>query len=267
VTCDPWPIVIDADCCPDWDQLSPTARARGVRIATETIWALSGRRYQICTACVRPCRSLCLRCGDQYTPPGYWGLRHSPYGNLNGSFSGCGCGCDVGASCKAACAVRLDPAPVINMLSVKVDGVVVPSGSYQVIDGNLLVRAPGAGCWPRCNDLALPDTAAGTWSATYSWGNSPSAVALDMASILACEIGKFCANRKCRLSGRITQLSRDGVSITLDPKQFIDAGLTGLPEVDQWLRVVNPHGLAQASEVWSPDTLPPRQVTWPLATC
>lgn len=268
VACDPWPIVPDPECCPDWEQLPASARARGIRIATETIWALSGRQYQVCTACIRPCKAFCLCCGDNYMPPGYWGIRTGwgPYVNGEGRWVNCGCGCG-GGCCKAACAVRLDPGPAIDILSVKIGGVVVPPNTYRVLDGNLLVRSAEAGCWPECNDLASPDTAAGTWSVTYSYGNKPSAVALDMAAILACEVAKLCANRKCRLSGRITQVTRDGVSVTLDPKAFIDSGLTSLPEIDQWLRVVNPYGLASQSQVWSPDTLPPKQVTWPAATC
>lgn len=264
VTCDPWPIVVDPECCPGWDQLPEPARARGIRFATEVIWALSGRQFSACTACVRPCATTCLSCGDAAYPPGSYIWRNAPYGGAAGG--GCGCGCSMG-SCKSACAVRLDPAPVIAVTSVKIDGMVVPSNTYQVIDGNLLVRNPAAGCWPTCNDLSLPDTAPGTWSATYSWGTAASAVALDMAAIMACEVGKLCSGQKCRLSGRITQLSRDGVSITLDPQAFLKAGLTSLPEIDQWLKVVNPHALPQRGEVWSPDVRPPRQVTWPSATC
>lgn len=264
--CEPWPIVIDPECCPGWDQLSEPARARAIRIATEVIWALSGRRFSVCSSCVRPCSTVCLSCGDPSFYPGSYIWRDAPYGGS--SQGGCGCGCGgLFGRCKSACAVRLDPAPAIAILSVKIDGMVVPANTYQVVDGNLLVRDPAAGCWPKCNNLALPDTAAGTWSVSYSHGSSTSAVALDMAAILACELGKLCAGQKCRLSGRITQLSRDGVSITLDPKAFIDEGLTSLPEVDQWLRVVNPYQLPAPGEVWSPDVRPPRQVTWPTTAC
>ena len=265
MTCEPWPIVVDPDCCPGWDQLSETARARGIRLATEVIWALSGRRYQVCAVCVRPCATMCLSCGDSSYPPGSYIWRDAPYGGA--ARGGCGCGCGMGGSCSSACAVRLDPAPVISITSVKIDGMVVPPNTYQLLDGNLLVRSPAAGCWPSCNNLALPDTAPGTWSVSYNNGTAASATALDMAAILACEVAKLCSNQKCRLSGRITQLSRDGVSITLDPQAFLKLGLTSLPEIDQWLKVVNPYGLAQRGEVWSPDTLPPRQVTWPPATC
>lgn len=137
----------------------------------------------------------------------------------------------------------------------------------MVLDGNILVRSAGAGCWPECNDLASPDTQGGTWSVTYSYGIKPSVTALEMAAVFACEVAKLCAGVKCRLSGPITSVNRDGVSITLDPKAFIDFGLTGLPEVDRWLRVINPHGLAQRGEIWSPDSKPLRQVTWPSNVC
>lgn len=203
--------------------------------------------------------------------PGWWGLRtgpRGPYGNVGGlsaNSGGCGCGCGTG--CQSSCAVRLDPAPVIDITSVKIDGVVQPPSTYQVIDGNLLVRSPAAGCWPTCNDLSAPDTAPGTWSATYQYGHPPTKTAMEMASIYACEIAKYCVNRRCRLTGKITSLTRDGVSIDLDPMAFIDNGLTGLPEIDLWLRMVNPHALAQPSQVWTPETLPPRQVTWPAAIC
>lgn len=278
MTCAPWPIVIDETCCPEWDSLPEAARARGLRIATEVIWALSGRQFQVCTACIRPCETFCLCCtGQKYMPPGWWGLGKGggvgggtgwwgPYVNGAGQWENCGCGC-AGGCCKAACAVRLDPAPAVSITSVKIGGVAQPLDSFQVLDGNLLVRSAQAGCWPTCNDLSSPDTAAGTWSVTYQWGTAPTLTGLDMAAIFACEAAKFCANRKCRLTGRITSLSRDGVSIDLDPKAFFDNGLTGLIEVDSWLRVVNPHGLAQPSQVWSPETMPPRQVTWPLSRC
>lgn len=267
MACDPWPIVIDPECCPDWATLPVAARDRGIRIATEIIWALSGRQFQICTACVRPCKTYCMSCGDSFKRAGEWGVFYR-FGNQATS-AGCGCECGNigGCGCKSTCAVRLDPAPVIAILEVRIGGAVIPSGEYQVIDGHILVRDPAKGCWPKCNDLGSPNSVSGTWSVTYSYGTKASAVALDMAAILACEIAKHCMNLKCRLTGRITQLSRDGVSITLDPKAFIDEGLTSLPEIDQWLRAVNPYGLAQRGEVWSPDFQPLRQVTWPAATC
>lgn len=259
--------MVDPECCSEWDQLSASARERAIRFATQVIWALSGRQFQICTACVRPCKTFCLCCGPEWKPPGWWGyMGGSPYAGIFGGGGMCGCMCS-GGCCKASCAVRLDPAPVANIIAVKIDGQIVPADTYQVIDGNLLVRSADAGCWPKCNDLSLPDTAQGTWSVYYSHGTKQDLVALDMAAILACEAAKLCSGQKCRLSGRITQVNRDGVSITLDPTKFLKAGITSIPEIDQWLYSVNPYGLAAPSTVWSPDYQPLKQVTWPTQTC
>jgi hypothetical protein len=269
MSCEAWPIVVDPTCCPEWPDFPAAVQQRAIALATETIWALSGRQFGICTACVRPCKAFCFSCGTGCMRPGQWGQIPGwgrPYVNGAGQWTSCGCGCGAGSSCKAACAVYLDPAPVNEIVSVKINGAAVPGG-FMVLDGNILVRAAGAGCWPECNDLASADTAAGTWSVTYTYGIKPTATALYMAAIFACEAAKLCAGLKCRLSGPITQVTRDGVSITLDPKQFIDAGLTSIPEIDRWLRAINPYGLAQRGEIWSPDTQPLRQVTWPSNVC
>lgn len=273
VGCVPWDIEIDPTCCPEWTTLSEQVRADALEIATDTLWALSGRRFGFCEATIRPCKAFCLCCGPKWQIPGAWGVWGGaaalwgaggfyPYVNDEGQWVNCGCGCE-GSCCTAACAVYLDPAPAANILAVTVDGVVQPFDSYQVLDGRILVRSKAAGCWPTCNNLALPITQPGTWGIQYLWGLKPPKAALRHAASLACEIAKGCSGMKCRLPRNVTQLSRDGVSITLDPKEFIDAGLTGLPEVDAWLRQVNPSGLHEPGWVVSPDTMPPYQVTWP----
>ena len=40
--------------------------------------------------------------------------------------------------------------------------------------------------------------------------------------------------------------------------EYVDAGRTGIPEVDVWLRAVNPHGLDQPSRAINVDRRPPR---------
>lgn len=270
MTCEDWPITPDPECCPGWDELDPAAQARGIRFASQVLWALSGRQWRICATCVRPCEVFCLCCTSaSYRPPGWWapGVAGIGWGPriVDGEWVNCGCACS--SCCKAACAVRLAPGPVREITEVRIDGQVVDPGTYQVIDGRLLVRSAAAGCWPECNDLSLADTESGTWSVSYRYGLTPPATALDMAAVLACEAAKRCAGKKCRISGRITQLDRDGVTMTLDPAAFFDAGLTGLPEVDAWLRSVNPYRLAAAGQVWSPDVKPPSVVSWPSGVC
>lgn len=47
--------------------------------------------------------------------------------------------------------------------------------------------------------------------------------------------------RKCRLPERITSVSRTGVSWTVfDPQDIIKQGMSGIPQIDTWLALVNP---------------------------
>lgn len=267
--CLPWNIQVDPNCCPGWTELPESIRDQALALAADQLWALSGRRFQTCEVCIRPCKTFCICCGNTYQRPGMWGVRQGwgPYVNPQGQWVDCGCAC-ASSCCKAACAVFLDPGPADpdQPITVTIDGIVQPTDSYLVLNGNILVRRADFGCWPQCNDLTVP-AADGGWSIAYHYGLRPPAAGLRVGAILACEIAKQCAGLKCRLPSNVTQLSRDGVSLTLDPKAFIDTGLTFLPEVNAWLRQVNPYGLFQPGDVWSPDTEAPYQVTWPGRTC
>ena len=58
----------------------------------------------------------------------------------------------------------------------------------------------------------------------------------------------------CRLPERTKTVTRDGVTYDMfDPGEWLDQGLTGLRDVDTWLRAVNPHALTQPSAVFSLD--------------
>jgi hypothetical protein len=252
-SCDVWPIVVDPTCCPDWADLPIGLKEQTIRLASSTLWALSGRRYGLCQVTVRPCDVFCLSCGAN-RPAG----RELPF-QIGGQVYACGCGC-ASACCPAACVVSLSPLPVYDIVSVRVDGVPVPRSGWKVLNSTYLVRV--GGCWPKCQDLSLPDSSPGTWSVTYRRGIPVPADGLWVASMLACEIAKQCAGKKCRLPARVTQLSRDGVSMTMvDKMEFMDKGLTGLPEVDRWLRSVNPHGLSAPPQIWTPDMVDPWIVT------
>jgi hypothetical protein len=44
----------------------------------------------------------------------------------------------------------------------------------------------------------------------------------------------------------------------VDPSEVLGDGVTGVPEVDLWIRSVNPKRLASRSRVYSPDIRTPR---------
>ena len=134
--------------------------------------------------------------------------------------------------------------PVVSIDEVKIDGAVVPSAQYRVDDWRKLVYLPpasgGVGGWPCSQRLDRPDTDEGTFSVEYKWGAAPPAEGTTCAAILACQLAIACqpdpAKNGCRLPQRITNITRQGVSMAiLDPLTLFGEGRTGLTEVDLWL--------------------------------
>jgi hypothetical protein len=57
---------------------------------------------------------------------------------------------------------------------------------------------------------------------------------------------------KCRLPSNLKSFKLDGDLITRDDQyKFITHGMTGLPEVDQIIKLVNPNGLRRRSRIIS----------------
>lgn len=257
-----WPV--EPLCCASWDAATPEQRAAVAAVTTEILWAITGRRFGVCPVTVRPCKAPCDTYGRR---PAY------PYvgGAGAGSFSPAlvdgawinGCGqCVTDCGCGPLCEVVL-PGPVDQIIAVRLDGDVVPAAGYRVDDHRRLVRTDGE-CWPYCQHLDQPDTEPGTFSVTYGLGIPVPAAGRYAAGVYACELIKACVGEACRLPRRVTQVTRQGVTWQLlDPFEFLENGLTGLYEVDAWVKAVNPDGLSRAARVYSPDVRPPRRTTWP----
>lgn len=150
--------------------------------------------------------------------------------------------------------VTLGVYPLREILEVKIDGATLAASAYRIDDARWLVRVDGEP-WPATNDLHLADTETGTWSVRFEFGDDPPVDGVRACCALAGELAlTFTRDDKARLPSRTTQLNRQGVSLTLmDPEQLLEGGLFGIPEVDYFLRSVNPHGLARAPAVVSPD--------------
>ena len=237
-----WPV--DGTGLDGWDALDPALREKAQEYATGLLWALSGRRFGTSLLTVRPCP----RDRDGYRAGGVL-LR--PLGFAS-SWALAGCGCSGACGCDGGQELCL-PGPVAEVVAVHVDGQEVPAGGWRLYDRQLLVRT--GGLWPRRQDLALPLTAPGTWGVTYRRGTPVPVAGQIAAGALAAEFVKaWQRDSTCRLSRKVQSATRQGVSVTLvDPGQFIDQGLTGLYEVDLWLRAVNPARVSQPSSTWSPD--------------
>ena len=247
--CATWPIVFSCDAAVA--AASPTQEQVAKDSATFVLWALSGRRYGACTVTIRPCRR-------DLVPTGWheWGSGYRPV-LYNGEWSNT-CGHQVSCSCTSVSEIRLPFGPVSqgDIVSVKIDGATIPANGYRIDNYGTLVRL-GGDEWPACQDLLLADTAVGTWSVTYEYGEDVDAMGLVAAGELACEFLKAIVSGSgaCRLPQRVQSLSRQGVSVTLlDPQDFLADGRTGLPLADLWLASVNPGSLSSRPVVLNADT-------------
>jgi hypothetical protein len=170
------------------------------------------------------------------------------------------CACAGSCSCQARCQVPLE-GPVAAVNEVKVDGVVIDPSAYRLDEWRgmpLLVRTDGE-CWPECQDMNLNDTEPGTFAVTYTPGEALPTSGAIAAGKLAGEFIKSCQGAECSLPQQVASLSRNGVEVQMvDPTEFLADGLTGVADVDLWIRAVNPARKSQRSRVYSPDLSPGR---------
>lgn len=209
---------------------------RAQALAVNWLWALSGRKYGLVDVVFRPEWTNPVQgCGDR---GGYW---EWPSFIIN--------------TTPTTTAIALLPGPVGEVTAVEVDGAVLDPSKYQV-NRDQLIRVDG-GTWYAFQDTTQPTTAFGSWQISYTRGTPVPPDGQFAAGVLACELAKAMlppgSKNSCRLPSNATQVARNGTSISLDALQ-LQKGFTGLYEVDQWCRLVNPNGLMQESSVWSPDT-------------
>lgn len=168
--------------------------------------------------------------------------------------------------------IHLNGRPVRVVDSVTVDGA-------EIIDFRLLnnstIELParcGDGVWldvgwswtgygPPPTNWVNGDTGYGrrTVVVDYTYGAEPPNGVENAIAILAEELAKAFEGNfdDCRLPSRVTDVSSRGISMTLlDPQDFLEDGLTGIPEVDLMIRVHNPSKAKARARVFSPDYRP-----------
>lgn len=243
---------IDTTCCPDWEAADNTQRDRATSWASYILWGLTGRRFGACEVTVRPCGSNCNFYGGWMTYPvtadgvgSFW----APF-IRDGSWFNCGC---AGAcSCEPKCSVWL-PGPVAGVVSVTVDGVLIDDSMYRVDNRSRLVGINGQ-CWPTCQNMDLESPDEGTFEVTYLRGTPLPMAGQIAAGKLACEFLKACQGEACGLPENVASITRTGVQIEMvDPTDVLTDGLTGIAEVDLFIRTVNPKGLQKRPRVISSD--------------
>lgn len=240
-----WPV--DRTCLPDIDPDDAPEDVLRLEAAIDTavtvLWALTGRTYAIEHVVARPCPAR-----QDAADVAMFGVGFTPLLVDGGWLNVTGCG---GSTCTAdgRGVVRL-PGPVVAITAVYVDGVAIDPSGYTLA-GDTLYRT--AGEWPD-QDMDLPPGEAGTWSVSYTRGVPPPYGAALAVGQLAKEFWAVCSGGKCRLPKRWQSITRQGVSIQrADPTDILAQGYTGLPEVDTWVRAINPHKLSQPSVIASPD--------------
>lgn len=261
-----WPVNWDA--CPSdvVDDLTPEVRLLAETFAAQTLRMLTGYRVGGCSVTVRPCNRSCV--------PGSWLTAGDPGANFAGVFGGgfgfspyvgaggqwmnaCGCAGD-GCSCVKVEEVLLPTSVGVGRIDeVVLDGEVIPPTAYRVDNSNRLVRTDG-GSWPVCQNMNL-DGGEDTFFVTYLDGNPVDGVGAYVAGLLAAEYAKACAGQDCALPTNVQTITRQGVTMQLDPEMFT-GGVTGVRAVDSFIRIWNPL-TSLPSGIYSPDAPKGRRVT------
>ena len=203
-------------------------------VATAVLWAASGRRWRGMSGTPVTVE---LRAAPPRPGEGAW-----PY---HRSWGSCGCrGSAMPVGHPRPVAVRLPHSDVTEVVSVTVDA--APFTGWR-LDGAWLARVDGDG-WVVCGDRTV---------VVYRHGLEPPVGGVAACVALAVEFGRADSDspdRPCRLPQRLQSVSRQGITYSvLDDLDFLDKGLTGLYQVDLWLKSVNPKNRAQPARVWSPD--------------
>lgn len=255
-TCE-WPV--DTACCEEFDTYPMPVQVRATAMAAATLRRLTAYRVGGCPITVRPCRQ---GCAQDWWPPYKFGAvagfgnQWNPGINFDGLWVNNFCDCSGDCSCSALTELKL-PTPVGRIDQVLMNGVVVASSNYRLdFGGRLVWLGTAATGWLTCQDMnkaAVVGVPAGlnTMSVTYLNAYPVDGIGAYAAGVLACEFARACNGGKCRLPTGVTNIVRQGISMTVIAGAF-PGGLTGIREVDAYITTWNPRGVVQGSTVFDP---------------
>ena len=197
--------------------------------ASELLYFASGKQYVgLCSRTVRACYDDTCLCCVQVLSRGYvvypWG--HDDWSR---------CTCSRDDHLKLAGHAQ-------SITEVTIEGDVVAADEYELRESLWLVRLDGTP-WPCATEV------------TYVYGKAPPVSGQLAARTLACEIAKACTpGIECAIPNGVVSVTRNGISFERAPLGRDDNGrwATGMLEVDLFLNIVNPNGLARNSVSWSP---------------
>lgn len=240
-----WPCIFTCDVLSE----SPATTGAAVSMASGILYALTGMRFGFTTITLRPVPEYP---SDTPFPDGWlpWpGTQAPPLGAVT---SGWGYYPWYWA-CQNSTEIRL-PAPVHAVNQVKVDGAVLATNTYR-LDNNRILRRIDGKTWPTYNNLLSDDTVVGSWSIQAQYGETIPDEAPYAVGALACQIIKGMHGEDCGIPSTVTNLARQGVTISMpNPNELFKGGLTGVFVADMFIRTWNPKGLRGRARVYSVDT-------------
>lgn len=227
-----------------WASLPEPIRTAALRWSVELLWKLSGRQFGTTEITLAPYIGLPHR---GYYDHGRAGLLSSAPGGVRVGFGGGVSSGFGGGACSSQRAFHL-PGPVVGVTEVVLDGQVMDETAWHLDPNGVLVRTDGDG-WPVAQDVYVP-----RWVVRYTRGIPAPDDANQAAGRYALELARAgAADPKCKLPARVRDVTRQGISLSLAaPEELSNAGLTGIDQVDVWLRSVNPDHLAQGASIWTP---------------
>jgi hypothetical protein len=144
---------------------------------------------------------------------------------------------------EATSTVQLPSTPVTSVDEVTIGGTTVDPATYVCDPAGFLERL-GCDLWPLDGSLFV----------TYTHGIAPPLGGVRACVSLAIELAKAAvSDGSCRLRNFQT-ITREGVTMAaVNLREALTVGMTGLYEVDLFIRSVNPQGLKSRGKAWSPD--------------
>lgn len=223
---------IAAEC--DCGELTPSEITDLLEDASDLLAFMSnGKVAGRCQTTLRPCRnSIC----GWWFPDRVWP-----------TWSGYNCCCGVDSLPLAT--------PIVSVDLVTIDGTELPSGSYKIMDGRLLVRTDGAN-WPGCQDVSVDASESGTFAVTYTTGKRVPIFAKMAAVELACQMSKGLARSTRQvLPPNTTYATHQGVQMGFATRSgAVKDYALNLPFVGQFIALYGQAGmgggLAYAPEMY-----------------
>jgi hypothetical protein len=198
-------------------------------VATEILWALSGRQWS-----GEGCEATATLYVDQGRCLGWW------------PGSGMGLSRDY-----------LTMPATHNQRAMKLPHPEIVEVTTVTAAGEAFTAFRRLGSWLFRTDERGWNELRGDVVVDYLWGAAPPAGGRRAVIAYAIELGKALAgDASCRLPKRVVSITRQGVAMSLiDPARYLDKGKLGMPDIDQWLSAVNPKAIVESGVVWSPDLL------------